>query len=262
MLEKLKLERPIAFFDLEATGVSPRSDRIVEVAISRLGPDGKLDHYIQRVNPEIPIPPETTEIHGISDEDVKDCPTFPQIAKDVYAFLEGCDLGGYNVLRYDIPMLTEEFTRAGFRFDWESKQVIDAQRIFHQREPRDLAAALTFYCDDVHLDAHGAEADVLATMRVLEGELERYGDLPHTVAALDDYCNPRDPAWVDRIGRLKWQDGEIVLNFSRKKGALLRDLIENDRSFVKWILRSDFPADMREIVARAVEGEWPAAPGQ
>jgi DNA polymerase-3 subunit epsilon len=159
-----------------------------------------------------------------------------------------------------VPMLVEEFARVGKKFDTEGCRVLDAQRIFHQREPRDLTAALRFYCDADLIGAHGAEADVDATIRVLEGQLVKYDDLPLDVEALDAYCNPRDPSWVDRQGRLSWQNGEAVLNFGRKKGMRLRDLAEQDKNFCKWILRSDFPKDTRQIVQDALDGTLPTPP--
>ena len=257
---KLKLEKPIAFFDIEATGTSPNADRIVELAIVKIMPNGKRAANTWRVNPQRPIPLEVVKIHGISDDDVADCPTFPEIARDVFEFIGDADLGGYNVLRYDIPMLVEELLRAEIELDADSRRVIDVQRIYHQREPRDLSAALAFYCNEMHLNAHGAEADVLATIRVLEGQFEKYPDLPADIDELDDYCNPRNPLWVDRIGRLKWENREVVLNFSKKKGTPLRDVLENDPGFIKWLLRSDFPRDTKEIVENATQGVWPDLP--
>lgn len=258
----LRLDRPLAVIDIEATGTSPRADRIVELAIIRLMPDGTRSTHTFLVNPQVPIPPETTEIHGISDSDVADSPTFGEIAPEVFRLLEGCDLAGYNILRFDIPMLAEEFLRANTPFDIDGRRIIDAQRVFHRREPRDLTAALAFYCGEMHFDAHGAESDALAVIRVLEGQFKRYPDLPRDIDELDAYCNPRDPSWVDRTGKLKWVNNEIVLNFGRKKGESLRTLIRNDPGFIKWMLKSDFPRDMQEIVANALEGKWPAPPAR
>lgn len=259
-MPKLELKRPLAFFDIEATGISPRGDRIVELAIIKLMPDGGRVSHTWRVNPEMPIPEEATRIHGITDDDVADEPTFAQIAREVFEILEDCDVGGYNVARFDVPMLTEEFQRADIKFGIEDRKIIDAQRIYHQREPRNLEAAVQFFCGRPHTGAHGAEADTQATIDVLEAQLERYSDLPRTVAELDEYCNPGDPAWVDRIGRLKWANGEVVLNFGRKKGTPLREIVEEDPGFIKWILRSDFPADVKKIVQNALEGNWPSPP--
>jgi len=259
---KLKLEKPIAFFDIEATGTSPNVDRIVELSIVKLMPDNKRETKTWRIDPQRPIPAEVVKIHGISDEDIAGCPTFPEVSREVFEFIGDADLGGYNVLRYDIPMLAEEFFRAEINFDTDSRRVIDVQRIFHRREPRDLSAALSFYCGEMHLNAHGAEADVLATIRVLEGQFEKYSDLPADMDELDDYCNPRNPLWVDRAGRLKWENNEVVLNFSKKKGTPLRDVIEQDPGFIKWMLRSDFPRDTKQIVEDATQGTWPEPPEQ
>jgi len=251
------LERPLAVFDIEATGTAPRADRIVELAVVRLQPDGSRDTHVFRVNPEMPIPPEATLIHGISDADVADCPRFADIAHEVLSLFDGCDLAGYSVLRFDVPLLAEEFLRVGLQFVTEGRRVVDAQRIFHRREPRDLTAALAYYCGEMHVDAHGAEGDALATLRVLESQIERYPDLPRDMAELAAYCDPRDPSWVDKAGRLKWADGEVVLNFGRKKGTPLRAVIEEDPGFIKWLLRSDFPRDTQEIVEKATQGTWP-----
>lgn len=257
MLKDIQLKRPLAFIDIEATGTRPYDDRIIELAVIKIQADGKRESYVWRVNPGVPIPNEATLIHGITDKDVVNCPKFADVAPKMARVLEDCDLAGYNILRFDLPMLVEEFSRAGIRFEVETRHIVDVQRIFHKKEPRDLAAALAYYCGEMHLNAHDAKSDAEATLRVFEGQLARYRDLPHTVEDLDAYCNPRDPSWVDRTGRLRWQDGEIVLNFGTKKGTPLKKLIEEEKDYVKWLLRKDFPADLRAIVKSALEGQWP-----
>jgi len=257
---KLKQDRPLAVFDIEATGLNPRTDRIVELAIVLLMPDKTRKSRVFRVNPGLPIPAEATAIHGITDADVAACPPFVVIADDILRVLDGADLGGYNILRFDIPLLEEEFLRCGKAFDMNGRRIVDAQRIFHKREPRDLTAALAFYCGEMHLNAHGASADVDATIRVLEGQFERYSDLPKTLDELDEYCNPRDPGWVDKTGKLRWRQGEVVVNFGRKKDTPLRKLVAEDPGFVKWMLRSDFPRDVQDILRSAMEGKWPKPP--
>lgn len=257
---RLKSNRPLAVFDIESTGVNPRMDRIIDLAIVKVMPDGTRETHAYRVNPEKPIPAEVIAIHGIRDEDVKDCPTFGEIALAVAGQLEECDLAGYNLIHFDIPMLTEEFRRAGVPFALEGRRVIDAQRIFHRREPRDLTAALNFYCGESHDGAHGALEDVEATIRVIEGQLDRYTDLPDTIDGLDAFCNPRNPAWLDRTGKLKWKDGEAVINFGRNQGRLLRDLARTEAGFLRWILNSNFPQDTRDIVTDALDGKFPEAP--
>jgi DNA polymerase-3 subunit epsilon len=263
LLPHLTLDRPLAFFDLETTGINIRADRIVEIAIVKVLPDGTYESLDERINPTVPIPPETTAIHGIRDEDVANCPTFVERAQHYFDFLSGCDLAGFNLNRFDVPLLAEEFLRAGFAFDVDECRIVDAQTIYHKREPRDLSAALRFYCGEMDFaDAHSAEADVMATIRVLEGQLERYGDLPHDVTGLHDFCSRTQPDWVDRSGRLKWANNEVVLNFGKKKGTSLRYVIDNEPSFIKWMLRSDFPRDTLNIVERAMGGEWPEPPGK
>lgn len=257
---KWKLDRPLAVFDIEATGTNPRTDRIVELAIVKILPAGKRETHEFRVNPGIPIPAEATAIHGIRNEDVQDCPIFKALAPRVAALLENCDFAGYNLLHYDIPMLTEEFIRAGVPFTMDGRRVVDAQRIYHKREPRDLTAALAFYCNEFHLGAHGATEDVLATIRVMEGQFDRYADLPRDLESLDAYCNTRDPSWADRTGKFKWMDGDLVINFGRKQGQKVRDLVRNDPGFLQWMLKSDFPRDTAEIAANALKGVLPAPP--
>lgn len=259
---KLKLERPLACFDIESTGTNPRADRIIDLAIVKMLPRGPSEKFTFRLNPEMPIPPDSTAVHGIKDADVAGCPTFKQSAQQIAAVLENCDLTGYNILRFDIPLLCEEFVRAGIPFSTDGRRILDAQRIYHKREPRDLSAALRFYCNEMHLGAHGALEDVLATIRVLEGQFERYSDLPTGLDELDEYCNPRDPSWVDKTGRFKWTNGEITINFGRKQGQKLKDLVLNDTGFLQWMLKADFPRETQEIVQNALKGKYPAAPAQ
>jgi DNA polymerase-3 subunit epsilon len=256
----IPLERPLCIFDIESTGISPRADRIIELAMIRVDPDGTETTRDWLINPGMPIPVESTAIHGITDEIVRDCPTFAAIAADVRAFIGDSDWGGFNVARFDIPMLVEEFARAGVGFDAESRRILDAQRIFHTREPRDLSAALAFYCGRSHTDAHGAIADTRATLDVIRGQFARYSDLPHDLETLDRQLNPRDPFNVDRSGRLRWVEGEVTINFGKKKGARLRDLVRDDPSFVKWIIRSDFPLDTRTIAEQALKDVYPEPP--
>jgi DNA polymerase-3 subunit epsilon len=256
----LLLDRPLAVLDIEATGVSPRADRIIELAVIRLEPDGRETARCWLVNPAVPIPLESTAVHGITDEHVRDCPPFAAVAEAVAAFLAGCDLAGFNVLRFDIPMLAEEFMRAGMSFDLDNRRVLDAQRIFHAREPRDLSAALRFYCGQEHVDAHGAEADARATLAVIRGQFRKYADLPRDMEALDREFNALDPFNVDRGGRLRWVDGEMTINFGKKKGERVRDLLAKDPAFLKWMVRSDFPLDTRRLIQDALDGVFPSPP--
>ncbi len=256
----LKLDRPLVIFDIESTGISPRADRIIELAVIKVAPDGSETERYWLVNPTIPIPVETTAVHGITDEAVRDCPTFAQVAPEIDAFLKNCDLGGYNVLRFDIPMLEEEFKRVGLNLDVDNRRILDAQRIYHAKEPRDLTAAYRFFCGSEHLDAHGAEADTRVTLEVLKGQFRKYDDLPHDMATLDRQFNATDPFNADRTGRLRWVDNEITINFGKMKGRRLRDLVTEDIGYLNWILRGDFPLDTRRLVEDAIAGKYPPAP--
>ena len=256
----ISLDRPLAIFDIESTGLNPRTDRILELAVIRLPVKGEPVTKTWMINPGVPIPLETIAIHGISDDLVKDCPKFADVADEILDFFKGCDLGGYGMGRFDIPMLDEEFFRVGKFFDANGRRQFDAQRIFHKREPRDLTAALSFYCGEKMVNAHGAEADALATLQVLKGEFQKYADLPTDPDELDRLLNERDPFNLDRDGKLRWIDDEITINFGKKKGTKLRDLVLDDPNFVKWILRGDFARDTKDVVRDALDGVWPTPP--
>ena len=254
---KFKLNRAIVFFDLEGTGLNIMRDRIVEICAIKIQPDGQQDVKKRLINPEIPIPPEVTEIHGISDEDVKNEPTFKQVSKSFFEFIEDCDLGGFNIIKYDIPLIIQEFKRCGLVFSTLDKKIVDVQRIYHKMEPRTLSAALQFYCQDKHEDAHGSEADTLATIKVLEAQIDRYEEVPHSVEELDEFCNPSDPSFIDREGKLKWHNNEAVIGFGQKSGMSLKLLAESETSYLKWILRGDFSEEVKTIVRDALVGRFP-----
>lgn len=256
----LKTDRPLAVFDIEATGINPRGDRIVDLAVVVIDPKGERQKHTWRFNPERPIPAEASAVHGIYDADVRFSPKFRDKADEVFRVFKDCDLAGYNLLHFDIPMLVEEFLRCGLTFVVEGRRIIDAQRIFHRREPRDLSAALRFYCNELHLGAHGALDDVLATIRVIEGQFERYKDLPHDMALLHDYINPRDPSWLDSTGKFKWVDGEVVVNFGRNQGRKLKELARTEPNFLRWMIGKSFPRDVTDIVEEALKGRFPTPP--
>ncbi len=254
------LTKPLAVFDIESTGLNRKTDRIIDLAIICLHPGGKRTSHTFRVNPGQPIPAEAAAVHGITDDDVKDAPAFRAVAAEVADVLADCDLAGFNVLRFDIPLLQEEFKRAGVPFTMEGRRVLDAQRIYHIKEPRDLSAALQFYCEQPHAGAHGALEDVEATVQVMEAQLERYADLPRDLAALDAMCNPKDPSWADETGKVRWLDGQLVLNFGQKQNQPLRDLVANERSYLEWMLRKDFPDDTKELIRNALNDQYPPVP--
>ena len=260
----LELKRPLVVFDIESTGISPRRDRIIELAAVKVNPDGTEERRCWLLNPTVPIPAETTAVHGIADEDVKDCPTFLEKAKEIFAFFDGCDLGGFNSDRFDIPCLEEEFARCAMNFAAGRRKRIDVQRIYHRMEPRDLSAAVSFYCGRPHEGAHGAEADAAATLDVLKAQLGRadgrYAELPRSADALDEYLVPHDPLNADRNGLFRWKDGEWTVNFGKKRGESLKRIMLNEPNFLKWMLKGDFETDARMIAADALEGRLPPPP--
>jgi len=257
----LKLEKPLVVFDIESTGVSARKDRIVELAAVKIMPDGEEIEKCWLLNPTIPIPPETTAIHGISDDLVKDCPTFAEKAAEIFEFFRDCDLSGFNADRFDIPCLEEEFARVGMNFAPSSRLHVDVQRIYHKMEPRDLSAAVRFYLGRNHDGAHGAEADARATVEVLKAQMDRYPALPKTAVEMDEYLVPRDPLNADRMGTLRWKNGELTVNFGKKKGESLKKLLVNEPNFLRWMLKGDFETEARMIVSDLLEnGRLPPAP--
>ena len=257
----LKLEKPLVVFDIESTGTSPRKDRIIELAAIKVMPDGSEESRCWLLNPTVPIPPETTAIHGISDEIVALCPTFADKAEEIFGFFLGCDLSGFNADRFDIPCLEEEFARVGLNFAASSRRHVDVQRIYHRMEPRDLTAAVRFYCDRDHAGAHGAEADTRATLDVLKAQMAKYPSLPKDVAAMDEYLVPRDPLNADRNGLLRWMGGELCINFGKKKGDSLRRLLLNEPNYLRWIVKGDFDSEVRMIVKDLLDnGRLPPAP--
>ena len=236
----LKLKRPIIFFDLETTGVDIANDRIVEISMVKVGVDGDKVVKTRRINPEMHIPAEATAVHGISDEDVKDEPTFKQIAKSLAAFIEGCDFGGFNSNRFDLPMLVEEFLRAEVDVNFDNRKFVDVQTIFHRKEQRTLVAAYKFYCDKDLENAHSAEADTMATYEVLESQIERYGDIGSTVEELAEFSS--HGPMVDFAGRLSLNDkGEEIFTFGKYKGRTVVEVFTKDPSYYSWIMNGDFP---------------------
>ena len=244
---QLNLKNPLVFFDLETTGINIVKDRIVEISFVKVYPNGKEESKTRRINPEMPIPPESTAIHGITDEDVKDCPTFKEIAKSLAAQIEGCDLAGYNSNRFDIPLLAEEFLRTGVDIDLNKRKFVDVQTIFHKMEQRTLAAAYKFYCDKSLENAHTAEADTMATYEVLKAQLDRYPELQNDINFLSQYSSYTNN--VDFAGRMVYNDkGEEVINFGKYKGRLVEEVLKNDPGYYSWIMNGDFPLNTKKIL--------------
>jgi len=243
---QLNLKNPLVFFDLETTGINIVSDRIVEISYLKVYPDGREESKTRKINPEMPIPPQATAIHGITDEDVKDCPTFKSIAKSLAAQIEGCDLAGYNSNRFDIPLLAEEFLRVGVDIDLMKRKFVDIQTIFHKKEQRTLSAAYKFYCDSDLDAAHSAEADTKATYEILKAQLDRYPDLQNDVNFLSEYsCFGNN---VDFAGRVVYNDKkEEVINFGKYKGRLVADVFKEDPGYYGWIIQGDFPLHTKKV---------------
>ena len=243
----LKLKRPIVFFDLETTGVDTANDRIVEISLVKIGVDGTKSVKTRRINPEMHIPEAATAVHGITDEDVKDEPTFRQIAKSLAQYIEGCDFGGFNSNRFDLPVLVEEFMRAGVDVDFRKRKFVDVQTIFHRKEQRTLVAAYKFYCDKELDNAHSAEADTLATYEVLEAQIERYPDIGDTVEQLSEFSS--NGTIVDFAGRLALNDkGEEVFTFGKYRGQSVEEIFRKEPSYYKWMMDGDFPQYTKKVI--------------
>ena len=246
---RLKLSRPIIFFDLETTGTNIQTDRIVEISLVKLMPNGSFTSKTRRINPEMPIPAEASAIHHITDEDVAGEPTFRQIAASLASQLSGCDIAGFNSNRFDIPLLDQEFHRAGMDFDFSKAKFIDVQTIYHKKEPRTLIAAYRYYCGKDLTEAHSALADTTATMEVLLAQLEKYDDLPCEVGPLSEYaCNNRN---VDLMGRLVFDDqGREIINFGKYKGKLAEEVLSRDPGYYSWIMGGDFAQNTKNAFTR------------
>lgn len=248
---KLNLKRPLVIFDLETTGINILKDRIVEISIIKVSPGHEDEPEIKtrRINPEMHIPEEATAVHHISDEDVKDQPTFKQIAHSLADYLRGCDIAGFNSNRFDIPMLDEEFHRVGVEFDFHKARFVDVQTIFHKLEPRNLTAAYRFYCNKELVGAHGAQADTMATYEVLLAQLERYENLPSEVVELSKFSSQNDN--VDLAGRLIYDSkGREVINFGKYKGQIASDVLSHDPGYYSWIMQGDFTNDTKRCFTK------------
>ncbi|MBR4212683.1 MAG: 3'-5' exonuclease [Bacteroidales bacterium] len=252
---QLNLKRPLVFFDIESTGLNIATDRIVEISIVKVSPTtpgapNDVEVKTRRINPGMPIPPEAQAVHGITDDDVKDCPKFAQIAKSLAQMLQGCDIAGYNSNRFDIPLLAEEFLRAGVDYDFHKRNLVDVQNIFHKKEQRTLKAAYKFYCGENLDNAHSAEADTMATYRVLEAQLDRYAadeeePLQNDVEYLAKYSTVS--RYVDYAGRIVLNDqDEPVFNFGKHKDRPVREVLRSEPSYYNWMMDGDFTLDTKQ----------------
>jgi len=250
------LDKPLVIFDLETTGLSINLDRIVEIAYLKIRSDGKIMKGDFLLNPEMKIPAEAFAIHGISDEKVKEAPTFKEKAGELYEIFNDCAYSGFNVLTFDLPMLKREFLRAGLDFNYENAKIIDAKAIYHFMEPRTLSAAYKFYCKKEHEDAHNALADVEATAKILTKQLEKYEEI-RDWDFLHKIHHALDDRFVDTDRKFYWRGGEAFFAFSKHKDRSLADVAEKDRGFLEWIMSADFSDETKEIVRKALDGEMP-----
>lgn len=250
----LSLERPLAIFDLETTGTNITSDRIVEIAIIKVQPDGTEENYCKRVNPEMPIPALVSEIHGIYEKDIQDAPTFKELANEIVAFIGDADLAGYNSNKFDIPVLAEELMRAGSDFDISKRKFVDVQNIFHKMEQRTLAAAYLFYCNKSIENAHNALYDAKATWDVLKAQIERYPDIKNDVTYLSEFSKAGNYNLLDFAGRLAIDDkGEAIYNFGKHKGKTIKQVAQIEPGYYGWMLDADFPLYTKQCLRREMD---------
>ncbi len=244
---ELPLKRPIVFFDLETTGVNITNDRIVEITLLRIEPNGKETEKTFLVNPTIPISKEATDVHGITDEDVKDKPVFKEIAKNVASFIEGADIAGFNSNRFDIPLLAEEFLRADVDFNMRNRKFVDIQVIYHKMEQRNLAAAYKFYCKKELIDAHSSKADTFATYEILKAQLDFYKDIPKSVPELSEFSTQNKNA--DLAGHIVFNDKNVeVFNFGKYKGIPVDDVLTKDPGYFGWMMNGQFPLYTKKVL--------------
>ena len=256
----LRLVRPIVVFDLETTGLDVENDRVVDLSLVKLQPNGDREVRTRRLNPGLPIPAAATAVHGIADEDVKDCPSFSSIARSLHGFFVGCDLSGFNIEKFDIPVLFHEFKRCGLVFPEPGTHIVDTYRIYVQREPRDLSAALRYFTGRDLIGAHTAEADAMASADILIGQIQKYNDLPDNIPGLHAAAHPRDPSWADGDGKFVWRDHDIVCMFGKHRGRTLRELADRHPDYLVWIASGNFPLDVKALVSAVISGDHPQRP--
>lgn len=246
---ELNLKNPLIFFDLETTGINITKDKIVEISYIKIYPNGKKETKTLRINPGMPIPPESTAIHHITDEDVADAPTFKEVAKELANTFEGCDIAGFNSNRFDLPLLSQEFLNAGVDVDFSRRKFIDVQTIYHKMEQRNLSAAYKFYCGKNLNDAHSALADTAATYEVLKAQLDKYPSLENSVDFLSSFSTQNKN--VDLAGRIIYNDkGVEVFNFGKYKGRSVEDVLQHDTGYYGWMMNGDFPLNTKQVLTR------------
>lgn len=249
----LSLQRPIAFIDIETTGLNKQQDRIVDICIIKIHPDGTEEMLNSVINPNIPIPIGATQVHGITDADVKGKPTFNEFAQRLIDFIDKCDLGGFGA-EFDLSILESEFKRVGINYSREGRKIVDVKSIYHKLEPRNLNAAHLKYCGKPLENAHKAHNDVRATIDILESQLEQH-DIPRDISSLCKFC--RDPAWIDDSGRFVWLGNVAVINFGRHQGRTLQDISKDTSDYLRWIIKDNFSSEVKKIAEDAIKGIFP-----
>ena len=257
----MKLSRTLIVLDLETTGTWIEKDKIVEIGMVKLMPDGARQDYVKRVNPGMPIPANVTRIIDITDDDVKDAPPFKDIAKEILEFIGDSDLGGFNILRFDLPVLEREFFDAGFNFHWRDRDIYDAQKVYHIHEKRDLMAAYQLYCSKELTKAHSAFDDAEATMDILDAQVKKYGVEEKGIESLKDFDYERASAYFDKERKFCWWNGELYPNFGKyRRRKHIQDILKRDRRYLEWILAEDFSEEIRTMIEKVLEGELPQIP--
>lgn len=254
----MKLNRALVVFDLETTGIWIEKDRIIEIALIKMHPDGNREQYTTRVNPEMPIPPKATEITGITQEDVKNAPTFASIARKVLDFMADADIGGFNVERFDLPLLAREMADAGLQFDYSQRTIYDAQKIYHLNHKRDLSTAYYFYCNQELKDAHSALADTEATLKILESQHKLYGEGKEEIEVLKSFEYEPNNEYFDADRKFRWWNGDLYMTFGKyARKESLKVIAKKDPSYLQWVLEKDFSDDVKAMVQGVLNGQYP-----
>jgi len=254
----MKLLKPLVIFDLETTGVWIEKDKIVEIGMIKLSAGGARESYIKRVNPGIPIPPNVSRLIDITDDDVKDSPQFKDIAKEALEFIGDCDIGGFNILRFDLPVLEREFHEAGVSFHWNQRAIYDAQKIYHIHEKRDLTAAYKLYCNKDLENAHTALGDAEATIEIFDAQIGKYGKIDQGIESLKDFDYEHFSAYFDKERKFCWWNNELYLTFGKyRRKKSIKEIARSDRPYMEWMLREDFSEEIKAMIKNALNGEFP-----
>jgi len=254
----MELSNSLVVLDLETTGTWVEKDKIVEIALVKIHPDGTKEEYLKKVNPEIPIPPFVAQLTGISDEDVRDAPLFKNIAQEVLDFIGSSDFAGFNVFRFDLPVLEREFYEAGLKLEWQKMKVYDAQKVYHINEKRDLTAAYQFYCNKELDNAHSAMVDTKATLAIIESQIEKYGEGNKSIDVLEQYEYKSTAEFFDDERKFRWWNGKLYMMFGKyARKYSLQEVVQKDRGYLTWILSADFSEDIKTLIDNALQGHFP-----